>query len=468
MAVILGMLALGIRVLVPGVLGAEIDRSREAMAVALARDLAARHRDPPATRRHLRELLAVEGVTGAAAWDRGGGEIAAGSLPGFPPFPGTIGPTFGGARRTDTEAGPVLVEPSADGDGAAAVRIVSAGRRGALRSLEALLLLYLGLSAVAVVVFGYIALTRLIVRPIDRLTAAARRLADGRAPPAVDPQGGREVFDLTAVFNVMAREVASHREALESKVESLERLNRDLERAQEQVIRSAKLASVGRLASGIAHEIGNPLTVMLGFFEILEGSDSLPPDARRYLASMRSEAERVNRIIRGLLDYARADPEPLETVVVGEVVDATVALLAPQKPFRAVEIQVTVPADLPPVRANRDRLRQVLVNLLMNAADAIGDGPGTVNVRADRTAEGTVRLRVGDSGPGIDPSLLDFVFDPFVTTKEPGAGTGLGLSVCQGIVEGFGGTIRAANDPSGGAILEVILPAAPGEAGPPE
>jgi signal transduction histidine kinase len=179
---------------------------------------------------------------------------------------------------------------------------------------------------------------------------------------------------------------------------------------------------------------------------------------------MRQEAERVNRIIRDLLDYARANPEPVEAVAAGEVIDGTVALLAPQKPFRAIEIQVTVPADLPPVRGNRDRLRQVLVNLLLNAADALGEKGGTVSLRAETAVlEGgkpAVRIVVSDTGPGIPAELLDAIFDPFVTTKPPGAGTGLGLAVSLAIVDGLGGTMRASNVASGGACFEVLLPVA--------
>jgi signal transduction histidine kinase len=270
--------------------------------------------------------------------------------------------------------------------------------------------------------------------------------------------------ELTEAFNGMAREVVGHRRELEEQVARLERLNRELERAQDQVVRSAKLASVGRLAAGVAHEIGNPLTVMLGFFDVLAALEPMAPEAREHLRTMRQEAERVNRTIRDLLDYARANPEPVETLGVGEVIDATVGLLAPQKPFRTIEIQVTVPSDLPPIRANRDRLRQVLVNLLLNAADAIGqDRPGTVGVKVSAAAlpdgKPAVRILVTDNGPGIPQELLDAIFDPFVTTKSPGSGTGLGLSVCQGIVEGFGGTIRASNRDGGGACFELLLPA---------
>ena len=463
MATILGLLAFGTHALVPLAIRREVGEARRAMAHALARDLARSHGDPAVARSAIREALAEPGVDGSAVWDRDQGLVARGTPPGAEEFPGAHGPGFSAAREDEEGLGVVVFEPTADRSGCAAVRVGSRPTTGPLQSAEALLLGYLGLSALAVVVFGYIAVTRLIVRPIERLTGAARRLGRVRDPSRVAPGGGRELVELTETFNAMAEQVTSQRSELEAKVESLEQLNRDLGRAQEQVIRSAKLASVGQLAAGIAHEIGNPLTVMLGFFDVLDGMEGLPADAGDHLRTMRQEAERVNRIIRDLLDYARANPQPIEPLPLGEVIDGTVGLLAPQKPFRAIEIQVTVPSDLPPVRGNRDRLRQVLVNLLLNAADAIGEGSGTVSVRAERIereGKAAVRLLVTDSGPGIPAELLETIFDPFVTTKPSGAGTGLGLAVTQAILEGLGGTIRASNAVGGGACFEVVLPVA--------
>ncbi len=465
MGAILGLLALGIHELVPVGVSREVSEARLAMAEALARDLAHRHRDPTAARAGLREALAAPSVDGVAVWDREAGLVASGAAAGVRPFPDGWGPSFHAVRRESDGSATVVLVPAPDRAGSAAVRLHAEQVGGALRSLEALLLAYLGLAALAVVVFGYISLTRLIVRPLDRLTRAARRLGEGREVERIAPAGGRELLQLTEAFNGMAREVLGQRHELERQIEHLARLNRELQRAQEQVVRSAKLASVGRLAAGIAHEIGNPLTVMLGFFDVLAAFEPMAPEAREHLRTMRQEAERVHRTIRDLLDYARANPEPLEPLDVGEVIDGTIGLLAPQKPFRTIEIQVTVPAELPAVRANRDRLRQVLVNLLLNAADAVGpDRPGTVGLRAEPAAlpdgKPAVRILVTDNGPGIPPELLDAIFDPFVTTKMPGAGTGLGLSVCQGIVEGLGGTIRASNAEGGGARFELLLPVA--------
>jgi signal transduction histidine kinase len=187
----------------------------------------------------------------------------------------------------------------------------------------------------------------------------------------------------------------------------------------------------------------------------------------------------MNRIIRDLLDYARPSRESQEPeggCDLASVVEDSTNLLAPQKSFRGVDVERVIAPDLPHVRGSRERLTQVLVNLLINAADAMG-GTGLVRVGAELVApwkrpDGTtvaraVRLRVADSGPGIPVASLPQIFDPFFTTKEPGLGTGLGLAVCQGIITSNGGTITADNDPAGGAIFTIILPAVEGHDLPP-
>ncbi|MDI7266834.1 MAG: HAMP domain-containing sensor histidine kinase [Myxococcota bacterium] len=468
MGVILGLLAMGVGTLLPAVVEREVGEARVEMARAMARNLSAAAASPDGGRALIHRALAGPGVTGVAVWDRSGRAVTV-ETPGAPPMRPTAQPSFSVPRVSETAAGTIVLEPSPDRSATAAVRVTLGAAGDRARSLQGLLLMYLGLSVISVLVFGYVALTRLIVRPVERIAAAARRLGEGRDDARAQAAGGRELVELASAFNAMAEEVATHRRGMEEQIASLERVNAELRLAQEQVTRSAKLASVGQLAAGIAHEIGNPLTVVLGFFEVLESVEPIAPEAREYLARMRAEAERVNRIIRNLLDYARAKPGPTEPTSVRSVVDSTVALLAPQKPFRGVEIRATTPADLPLVPASDDRLRQVLVNLLMNAAEAMGEGGGTVSVTAEWTAlpdgRAGVRISVADTGPGIPAHMVGSLFDPFVTTKSPGAGTGLGLAVCLGIVEGLGGTMAAANLPEGGARFDLILPAVEPDSG---
>ncbi|MFW6052043.1 MAG: ATP-binding protein [Myxococcota bacterium] len=332
--------------------------------------------------------------------------------------------------------------------------------------LARLLLLYVAVTGGAILLLAYVALTYLIVRPVERVTRAAERLASGAAVKA--PVGGAaEVARLSGAFNDMAAQLRKERLALEERLRELQRATADLETAQDQVVRAARLASVGRLSAGVAHEIGNPLSAIVGLIEIARSEDVDEAERDEYLARIQSETERIHRIIRDLLDFARPSEHDGEdenagaTVDPVEVVDDAIRLVQPQKDLRHVRIERALAEAVPAVRGRADRLTQVLLNLLLNAADAI-EGQGTIRVELgpDPESPDRVLLAVQDSGPGIAPEVREHLFEPFVTTKPTGQGTGLGLAVCHTLVERMGGTIRAVEPPDGGARLEIRLVAA--------
>jgi two-component system, NtrC family, sensor kinase len=338
---------------------------------------------------------------------------------------------------------------------------VPAGGRGdaARRSL---FVFYLGLTAAAVLLLTYVLLTYFIVRPIDRLQLASERLAAGSLRTSVAVQGAAEVARLAATFNEMAAQLRADRAALQDRLEDLERTTAELTTAQEQLIRSARLASVGRLSAGVAHEIGNPLAAIRGLLDLMQMGDLGPEEEKEFVRRIQREAERIHHTIRDLLDFSRNEPvregRIESSADLSEVVSDTVKLIDRQTRFRDIELALAVDEGLPRVRGDHERLRQLLLNLLFNAADALG-GKGRIEVRASN-GSGVVHLLVQDDGPGIDVEILDQVFDPFVTAKAPGQGTGLGLAVCHTIVELLGGSIAAANREQGGAAFEVLLPAA--------
>ncbi len=338
---------------------------------------------------------------------------------------------------------------------------VPAGGRGdaARRSL---FLFYLGLTAATVLLLTYVLLTYFIVRPIDRLRLASERLASGRLRTSVPVQGAAEVARLAATFNEMAAQLREDRASLQQRLEELEHTTAELTTAQEQLIRSARLAAVGRLSAGVAHEIGNPLAAIRGLLDLMQTGDLSPDEEKEFVTRIQRESERIHHTIRDLLDFSRNEPNQegrIESSAdIAEVVSDTVKLIDRQSRFRDIEIALGLDEGLPRVRGDHERLRQLLLNLLFNAADALG-GKGRIEVRASN-GDGAVELIVADDGPGIDRAILDQVFDPFVTTKAPGQGTGLGLAVCYTIVERLGGTIEAANQERGGAAFRVRLVAA--------
>jgi two-component system NtrC family sensor kinase len=335
--------------------------------------------------------------------------------------------------------------------------------RGPNTALGTLLVLYLLVHGIAILAFGYFSLTHLIVRPIDRLRLKAVRLGEGKFTVETERRGASEIQEVGEALSSAAARLKKGRDELVEKIDQLEKARAEILKTQDAVLRSQKLASVGRLTAGVAHEVGNPLTAILGFIDVL-GDESLPAAERReYLDRMRQEAERVSRIIRDLLTFARADGKEVERVDMGRVVREACDIMKPQKLFKNVRIDCRLDEKAPAVKASRDRMTQVVVNLMLNAAEAmVGDGAVTITLSREEDGK-TLALAVEDSGPGIPPDIVEAIFEPFVTTKPEGQGTGLGLSVCHGIVRSYGGTLTAGNRPEGGARFTLRLPAAAGD-----
>jgi two-component system, NtrC family, sensor kinase len=287
-------------------------------------------------------------------------------------------------------------------------------------------------------------LTQMVVRPLRQMERATAQVGVGDWDQHIELPGPPELSALARAFNQMTSSLATQRE---------------------QLIRSEKLASVGQLAAGVAHEIGNPLAAILGYVDILRadaaGAGRLPDEERRdALDRVKAETQRINRIIRDLLEYSRPSHEDPSLIDPLLVVRSAQALLAPQARFREMRIVVTPDeAAWPKVMVSQGRMTQVLVNLLLNAADAMG-GKGQVAVTCE-SAAGRVRIAVADEGPGIGRDLRRKVFDPFFTTKPPGQGTGLGLSISRSIVESYGGTLELDPEVATGARFIIDLPAAP-------
>lgn len=327
-------------------------------------------------------------------------------------------------------------------------------------SLPGLLFLYVGITAAAILLLSYVLLTRLIVRPIVALTRASEKIAAG-SEVRVPVEGAAELSRLAVSFNEMQLQLREEKERRRARLEELERTTKELSEAQRSLVRSEKLASVGRLAAGIAHEIGNPLSAISGLVELVEEGDLEPDEQREFLGRVRKETERINRIIRDLLDFARAEPATMdtdETADLAEVVEDAVRLVGPQKDLRQVTIERRFEEGCPRARGSAARLAQVVLNLLLNAADAI-DGEGTIVLEVAEEDD-VVRLSVQDTGPGIPPEIRGHLFEPFVTTKPTGQGTGLGLAVCHTLIEQMGGTLRVESPPEGGARFIVRLPVA--------
>src|SRR5712691_6002091 len=258
---------------------------------------------------------------------------------------------------------------------------------------------------------------------------------------------------------------------LRETTEDVQRREQELRDKQEQLVQAGKLATLGELTTGIAHELNNPLN-NIGLFvgNAIDHVELGIADRDRLLEELRhalQEVRRATAIISHLRTFGRAAPVSREPVRINGVVRRSFSLLHEQLRLREIEVQLDLCAEDPVVVGNPIQLEQVVINLLTNARDALADAPRKLIYIESALREGMVDLLVRDTGPGIDVGLEQRIFDPFFTTKEVGAGTGLGLSIAYGIVKEHGGTISVVNGTGGeGAtfLVQLPLPAEPPDA----
>ncbi len=297
---------------------------------------------------------------------------------------------------------------------------------------------------------------RRIVAPIEKLTNGARAIAGGDLETRIPPAGRDELGTLARTFNEMAESLARSQTELTGKHAALSQAHQELREMQEQLLRSERLAAIGQLAAGVSHEIDNPVGIILGLAELLIEETPEDDPRRADLQAIVAECRRCKRITGGLLGFARPVIGHHDQVDLVMLIRDTAESLRPQKLFRDVTIELTLPAAAP-VSGDPDQLRQVLVNLLLNAAQAL-QGRGHIAVTLNDQGGAGVELAVDDDGPGIPADEREQVFLPFVTTKAPGEGTGLGLALCRKLIEAHGGTITAAGSLLSGARFQVWLP----------
>lgn len=335
------------------------------------------------------------------------------------------------------------------------------------RALGGLLFLYVTCTGAAITWLMYAMLTRLVVRPVEALTVVAEGIAAGRSAPA-PMRGAAEVVRLSVAVHAMQQALAAADAGKRRRLEELEQKTVALEQAQHTLVRSEKMASVGRLAAGVAHEIGNPLAAILGLLELVQRGGLSREEEREFLRRVEKETERIQGIIRNLLDFSRVEPPPHDgtrgadepRADLRQVVEDALRLVGPQKDLRDITVERRFAEGLDPVCAAAGPLTQVVLNLLLNAADAI-EGAGTIRVEVQPgEAPHTVTLTVDDTGSGFSPEDAPHLFEPFFTTKPKGRGTGLGLAVSLAIVDHYQGTLQAHRLPQGGARFTVTLPAA--------
>ncbi len=356
------------------------------------------------------------------------------------------------------------------------VRFHSPGIAAEVRTLMNVTLVLAVIDVAVLVLFGGFLLNRIVIAPIRRLASTSERIAEGDYAIRAEGGAGSEVDQLAASFNKMVDGI----------LEAQERLRRSVQ----EVARAEKLATVGRLAAGVAHEVGSPLMAIRAYGEHLLRHRPGEKESEECLGMIVGETRKIERIVQGLLSVASPGGGREGATDVNAVVRGTIEMVSFRNLFREIEVVLDC-GEVPRAAILEDRFRQVLLNLVLNAVDAMGGGgrltvrtwtmedwnpaagralqrratdPPGMDAAPLRSGAGLagrgVAVSVADTGGGIEAADLPLVFDPFFTTKEPGKGTGLGLSVSRTIVDGAGGEIRVESEPGKGTTFTVVLPPA--------
>ncbi len=310
---------------------------------------------------------------------------------------------------------------------------------------------------------------KFVSRPVKLLEQGMRRLATGNFDTPIDIRSSDEMGLLARTFNTMAADIKEYRENMENWTKNLQdevdRKTTEIVNAQEQIINAEKLASLGRMSAGVAHELNSPLTGIITFAHFLKSRT--PPDKSQDLEDINviiEQAERCTKIIKGMLGFARKGVSEVTDIDVNELLKLTVEMVKNQAKFHNVNLVMELGADLAPVKIDPNSMQQVFLNMLTNAADAMND-KGEIRLATREVSEGPgpgnrfVEIEVTDNGPGIYPNNLGKIFEPFFTTKPVGKGTGLGLPVSYGIVKKHGGDIVVRSKVGEGTSFFIRLPA---------
>lgn len=309
------------------------------------------------------------------------------------------------------------------------------------------------ISFVTLTGFAYFFYKRRLLNPFETLKSAYLDVRETKLSNRLKPVGISEWDMLYEQFNQMLESIESYKGHLEKTIIELSSANDALKSAQKEIVFSEKMATVGRLAAGLAHEIGNPLTSIMGYLSFMIENTTNEED-KKMLTLILNETDRINRIIKDLLNFARSHSDDmLETCNPRDVINDTLTLLLPQKDFKQIKLVNNFTASTP-VYFSAEELKQVILNLLINAMDVSKEG-GTVTISSYFDDDSLV-IAVSDEGGGVPDEIKDKIFEPFFTTKPVGKGTGLGLSVVHTLVNKYNGKVGFENTEKG-ATFRVFL-----------
>jgi len=304
-------------------------------------------------------------------------------------------------------------------------------------------------------------LTRFVNRPIEKLLTATKRAALGDLNQKVGVESNDELGELANSFNHMISELKRSRDAIEEWTQTLEQKvqerTKELQQVQDQLIRAGKMAALGELAAGVAHEINNPLTGVLTFSSLMLKKVDESHPWKKDLENIVQQTTRCRNIVRGLLDFARQRKPDKKQWDINSLIERTLTLVENQAPFQNIKIVKEFKKDMPMLMVDPDQIQQVFMNIIINAADAMSKSGGTLTIKTDVKDE-VAEISFTDTGCGMSKEQLSKLFTPFFTTKETGKGTGLGLAISYGIIQSHNGDIEVESELGKGSTFRIKLP----------
>jgi two-component system, NtrC family, sensor kinase len=326
--------------------------------------------------------------------------------------------------------------------------------------------LYIFINVIILTTVGLFRLIQVVVRPIEQMVKLTDAYQSTEDSLFFSDKEGNEFGQLSLALNKMLRRIDDDRQKLRATVDSLEKANQQFRATQQKMVQTEKMAAIGRLAAGLAHEIGNPIGIIQGYLELLAQSDLSKEDQKQFSSRSMQELKRINRLIHQLLNFSRARTGDFDSTKIHPLLTELIDMLQAQKELAGFEFQLSLNAEYDQAKADSESLHQVFLNCLLNAIDAIKEcndtRQGTICLSTINTTseEGKpfIQITIKDNGSGIKETDRDSLFDPFFTTKEPGKGTGLGLSVSYALVEGAGGQMQIYGTENQGATVLILLP----------
>lgn len=347
------------------------------------------------------------------------------------------------------------------------ISLASSERSVAESTRQVLIYTILAVLGVGLLISAFV--RRMLQGPLAALTEGTSRLGSGELGYQIPYQSSGELQELANSFNAMSsqlehahQEINAWNRTLEERVEQK---TRELSGAQEEMLRVERMASIGKLAAVVAHEINNPLAGILTYSKLLKkrlGKES-EPNAENIgmLDLMESESRRCGEIVKNLMTFGRPTSVNMEPSDLNSVIDRCVRLVQHQLKLKNIELHLDLDKTLPPVRCDHGQIEQVLLALVMNAIDAMPNGGNLSLASRTNPDSDSVQLEVRDDGVGMPKEVIAKMFEPFFTTKEHGRGLGLGLAISRNIVDRHGGKISVASEPGRGTVFTIGLPLQP-------